>query len=573
MTDDRLAQVPTAGGLRALFPPAQWLSRYQISWLRQDVVAGITLAAYAIPVSLAYASLAGLPPQYGIYCYLLGGLAYALFGSSRQLAVGPTSAISMLVGTTVIGLAGGDAALGAQIAALSALVFAVMSFVAWALRLSSLVSFISETILLGFKAGAALTIAMTQLPKLFGVRGGGDNFFERVWVLGGQLGDTKLAVLSFGLAAIVLLVVGDKLLPARPVALGVVAASIIVLSVTPLGQLGFKTVGVLPAGLPELSLPALRPSEVDGVIPLAFACFLLAYIESVSAARALAQRHGYEIDPRQELLALAAANCAVAFGSGYPVAGGLSQSTVNDKAGARTPLALVFASLTIAACLLFLTELLRTLPDVVLAAIVLVAVKGLIDVRELRRVWTLSRMEFAIAMAAFAGVLLLGILRGVLLATLISMLLLIHRVARPHVARLGRVPGTHRYSDLARHPDNEVVPGVVIVRVEASLLYFNVSHVRERLRQHLGAAGAAVRTVIWDLSTSPYVDISGARLVGEMQRAVAAQGATLRVVEAHAAARDLIRKEVGMSVGAVSRRLSIDDVITDAQSAGAPERR
>ncbi|HTY77617.1 MAG TPA: SulP family inorganic anion transporter [Candidatus Bathyarchaeia archaeon] len=573
MSEDPVAQEPAGGGFRALFPPARWLARYQLSWLRQDAVAGITLAAYAIPVSLAYASLAGLPPQFGIYCYLLGGLAYALLGSSRQLAVGPTSAISMLVGTTAIGLAGGNAILSAQIAALSALVFALMSFVAWALRLSSLVSFISETILLGFKAGAAFTIAMTQLPKLFGVRGGGDNFFERAWVLGGQLGDAKLPVLSFGLAAIVLLVVGDRLLPARPVALGVVAASIIVLSVTPLGQLGFKTVGVLPAGLPQLALPALRPTEVDGVIPLAFACFLLAYIESVSAARALAQRHGYEIDPRQELLALAAANCAVAFGHGYPVAGGLSQSSVNDKAGARTPLALVFASLTIAACLLFLTELLRTLPDVVLAAIVLVAVKGLIDVRELRRVWTLSRIEFAIAMAAFAGVLLLGILKGVLLAALISMLLLIQRVARPHVARLGRVPGTHRYSDLARHPDNEVVPGVVIVRVEASLLYFNVSHIREQLRQHVAAAGADLRTVIWDLSTSPYVDIAGARLVGEMQRAVAAQGATLRVVEARAAARDLIRKEVGTSVGEVSRRLSIDDVITDAQSVGTRERR
>ena len=573
MSEDPVAQEPAGGGFRALFPPARWLARYQLSWLRQDAVAGITLAAYAIPVSLAYASLAGLPPQFGIYCYLLGGLAYALLGSSRQLAVGPTSAISMLVGTTAIGLAGGNAILSAQIAALSALVFALMSFVAWALRLSSLVSFISETILLGFKAGAAFTIAMTQLPKLFGVRGGGDNFFERAWVLGGQLGDAKLPVLSFGLAAIVLLVVGDRLLPARPVALGVVAASIIVLSITPLGQLGFKTVGVLPAGLPQLALPALRPTEVDGVIPLAFACFLLAYIESVSAARALAQRHGYEIDPRQELLALAAANCAVAFGHGYPVAGGLSQSSVNDKAGARTPLALVFASLTIAACLLFLTELLRTLPDVVLAAIVLVAVKGLIDVRELRRVWTLSRIEFAIAMAAFAGVLLLGILKGVLLAALISMLLLIQRVARPHVARLGRVPGTHRYSDLARHPDNEVVPGVLIVRVEASLLYFNVSHIREQLRQHVAAAGADLRTVIWDLSTSPYVDIAGARLVGEMQRAVAAQGATLRVVEARAAARDLIRKEVGTSVGEVSRRLSIDDVITDAQSVGTRERR
>jgi high affinity sulfate transporter 1 len=544
-----------------------WLPRYRRSWLRHDVVAGITLAAYAIPVSLAYASLAGLPPQYGIYCYLLGGIAYALFGSSRQLAIGPTSAISMLVGTTVAGMAGGDVARGAQIAALTALVFALMSFLAWVLRLSSLVSFISETILLGFKAGAALTIAMTQLPKLFGVPGGGDHFFERVWVLGGQLPDTKPVILAFGVTAIALLVIGDKRFPGRPVALGVVIASIIALSVTSLSDFGFKTVGVLPAGLPHLALPGLRVRDIDGVIPLAFACFLLAYIEGVSAARALAQKHGSEIDPRQELLALAAANCATALGHGYPVAGGLSQSTVNDKAGARTPLSLVFASITIAVCLLFLTGLLRTLPEVVLAAIVLVAVTGLINVPELRRVWALSRVEFSIAIAAFAGVLLLGILKGVLLAAVVSMLLLIQRAARPHVARLGRVPGTRRYSDLARNPDNDNVPGVLIVRVESSLLYFNVSHVRDDVRRHVAAAGDELRLVVWDLSTSPYVDIAGARLLSDMQRTLAARGVAMRVVEARSSVRDLIREEVGMSVGEVSRRISIDDAIAASTSA------
>ena len=288
---------------------------------------------------------------------------------------------------------------------------------------------------------------------------------------------------------------------------------------------------------------------------------------AICAARALAQKHGSEIDPRQELLALAAANCAVAFGHGYPVAGGLSQSTVNDKAGARTPLSLVFASITIAACLLFLTGLLRTLPEVVLAAIVLVAVTGLINVPELRRVWALSRMEFSIAMAAFAGVLLLGILKGVILAAVFSMLLLIHRAARPHVARLGRVPGTRRYSDLARNPDNETVPGVLIVRVEASLLYFNVSHVRDQVLRHVAATGGELRLVVWDLSTSPYVDIAGARLLSDMQRVLAARGVALRVVEAHSSVRDLIRKEVGMRVGEVSRRISIDDAIAGATGA------
>src|SRR5881227_2887127 len=280
---------PFLGLVVPFVPAVGWIRAYKATEFPRDLVAGLSLAAFVIPESLAYASLAQLPPVTGLYCYLVAGIAYALFGTSRQLAVGPTSALSLLVGTTVAGMAAGDPARWAQIAALTAFLFAAMSFIAWAFRLSSLVNFISETILLGFKAGAALTIAMTQLPKLFGIPGGGDNFFERVWKLGSQIPDTQPIVLAFGVAAIALLIAGEKLLPARPVALFVVIASIVALSITPLAQMGFKTVGVLPAGLPDLALPSLRPSDADGVIPLAFACFLLAYIEGVSAARALAQ--------------------------------------------------------------------------------------------------------------------------------------------------------------------------------------------------------------------------------------------------------------------------------------------
>jgi MFS superfamily sulfate permease-like transporter len=218
---------------------------------------------------------------------------------------------------------------------------------------------------------------------------------------------------------------------------------------------------------------------------------------------------------------------------------------------------------TIGLCLLFLTGMLRNLPDVVLAAIVLVAVGGLIDVAELRRVYRLSRMEFAIAMVALAGVLVFGILKGVLIAAIAAMLLVVRNAAQPHVARLGRIPGTHRYSDLARHPDNEEVPGVVIVRVESGILYFNVSHVRERVWHHIVAGGAGLRAVVWDLSTSPYVDIAGAKLLGDVQRELALRGVVLRVVEAHWSVREMIRKVIGASIGEVNRRYSVDDVVTE----------
>ena len=559
------------GGWRALFPPAQWLAAYQKKWLANDAIAGVTLAAYGIPVSLAYASLAGLPPQYGIYCYLLGGLFYALFGSSRQLAIGPTSAISMLVGVTVAGMAQGDPDRCASIAALTALVIAAMCLLAWLFRLSSLVNFISETILLGFKAGAALTIAMTQLPKLFGVQGGGHGFFGSVAILAGQLPDTNLAVLAFGLAALAVLLLGERFLPGRPVALFVVVAAILLLSLTPLGELGFKVVGGLPQGLPDFHLPELRVRDVDGVIPLAFACLLLAYVESVSAARALAQARGYEIDARQELLGLGAANLAAGLFQAYPVAGGLSQSSVNAKAGARTPLALVFASATIGLCLMYLTEMLYNLPNVVLAAIVLVAVKGLVNIAELRHVWRVSRFEFGVSMVAFAGVLVLGILKGVIVAVLVSLLLLIRRAAHPHVAFLGRIPGTRSYSDMERNPDNALVPGALLFRVEAALLYFNVEHVRAAIWQRIRSTPETPTLAVFDLSTSPTVDLAGARMLAKLHAELQAAGIRLRLVAAHAAARDILRAEgLEESIGDFGRRTSVADVVEEFEARLSP---
>jgi high affinity sulfate transporter 1 len=561
------SNVNSPSGWRSLFPAAQWLAGYQARWLKSDVVAGVTLAAYAIPVSMAYASLAGVPPHQGIYCYLLGGLCYAVFGTSRQLAIGPTSAIALLVGSTVADMANGDSARWAEVAALTALVVAGVSVLAWLFRLSALVSFISETVLVGFKAGAALTIAITQLPKLFGVSGGGHHFFERVWTLAGQLGDTNVVVLGIGLAALTLLLLGDKFLPGRPMALLVVALATAVVSLTSLGDSGVATVGTLPAGLPEIRMPLLLLRDVDGILPLSCACFLLAYIEGVSAARTLAAKNEYEINPRQELLALGAANFAVAFGQGFPVAGGLSQSAVNDKAGAKTPLALVVASVTLAACLMFLTDLLANLPTVVLATIVLVAVRGLIDLRALRRLRQVSRLEFRIAITALVGVLLLGILKGVLFAAATSLLMLIAGVARPHVAFLGRIPGTQRYSDLERHADNEVLPGIVIFRTESSLLYFNADHIRQVVWARLEAT-PQLRLVVSDLSDSPLLDVAGANMLAGLHRDLVKREVQLRVVGAHAKVRDLLRA-VGIEerVGYLGRHISVDQAIAEFQTA------
>jgi sulfate permease, SulP family len=545
------------------FPPALWLRDYRTAFLPGDIVAGVTLAAYAIPVALAYAELAGLPPQVGVYGYLLGGLGYALLGSSRQLAIGPTSAISLMIAGTVGAMAEGDAERYAQIASLTAFTVAALCLFAWLLQLSALVKLISDSILVGFKAGAGLTIAMTQLPSLFGVAGGGHNFFERVFLFAGQLGQMRPIVLAIGVVAIGLLVLGERLMPGKPVALGVVMLSIAAATLFGLPALGVPTTGEIPAGLPALAGPALRLRDVDGIIPLAGGCLLLAYIEGVSAARTFAAKHGYALDPRQEFLGIGAANLAAAMGHGYPVAGGLSQSAVNDKAGARTPLALVCASITLALCLLLLTGLLENLPRAVLAAVVLTAVYGLVDFPALLRMWRISRLDCYAAVIALVAVLLLGILQGILLAALASILLLLARTSSPHVAFLGRIPGTNDYSDLARHPENEPLPGVIAFRPEASLIYVNTDSVLEAVLTRLGdVAAPPIRLVICDLSAAPYLDLAGSRMLHELHATLTSRGMALRIVGAHGAVRDLLRADgIEDKVGAIGRALTIDGLL------------
>ena len=528
---------------------------YPLDWLSRDLVAGLTLAAYAIPVSLAYATLAGLPPQVGIYGYVTGGIGYALAGSSRYLAVGPTSAISLMIAATIGNMVGDDLARYAQIATGAAIGVGVISLIAWACRLSVLVKLISDSVLTGFKAGAGLTIALTQLPALLGVAGGGHSFPERVVVLVGQVDATNLITLGIGVIALILLLSGERWLPGRPVALLVVALSIVAVALLGLTRFQVAVTGLIPAGLPLPRLPTERLRDQEGITALAMGCMLLAYIEGVAAARAFATKHHQTIDPRRELLGLAAANLATAAFGGYPVAGGLSQTAVNEGAGARSRLSLVFASLTLVLCLLFFTALLANLPKAVLAAVVLMAVRGLIDVRALAHMWRASRIDFLNAAVALVGVLLLGILQGILLAALISVLLLLALSSTPHVAFLGRIPGTSQFSDMQRHPENERLVGVLACRPEASLLYLNADYVLGQVLAELdSASGGPIRTVICDLSASPRMDLAGVRMLAALHEELGRRGVDLVVTNAHGRVRDLMRAErLDQSIRGIAR--------------------
>jgi SulP family sulfate permease len=548
--------------LENYFPISNWMPSYKKSFVRWDLVAGVTLASFVLPESMAYATLAGVPSYFGIYCCLAGGLLFALFTTSRQVAVGPTSSISLMVGSTIAVLSGGDPARWAQIAELTALAVAIICFIAYIFKLSSVVNFISDSILLGFKAGAALSIMATQLPKIFGVEGGGSNFFTRIWTVIKHLPETNWTVLIFGVVAMTVLITGEHLFKGKPVSLVVVITAILVMSLTHLASAGVHITGVIPEGLPSLSKPSLRFRDVDGVLALAFACFLMGYIETISAARTFAMKNNYTVNPRQELLSLGAANIAAAFSSAYVVAGGLSQSTVNDKSGAKTPMSLIICSVTLGVILMFFTSLLKNLPEVILAVIVIHAVSGLIKIEELKRIRQLNRMEFNVALIAIAGVLIFGILKGVMISVIMSLILLIRRTASPEVALLGRIADTQNFSDRVRHPDNILLPGIVIVRIESSILYFNAEDIFEKINRYITSSATLVQLIILDLSAAPYVDVAGSKMLLSLTRESHQQGINIRIVQALSGVRDILRKQgIEEMTGHISRDKTIAEAL------------
>jgi len=553
---------------KSLFPPLQWLPGYERTWLRVDLVAGITLAAYLLPAALGDASLAGLPPEAGLYACLFSGLDFWLFCSSRQTVISVTSAISLLIGSSLGDLAGGDPARFRALAACTALLVAAVALVAWAVRAGVVVNFISETVLIGFKSGVALFLASTQLPKLFGFQAAhAGGFWERIGAFLSHLGETNTSSLALGVAALVLLALGKRFLPNKPVALVVVIGAIATASLVDLSSHGVKLLGKVPQGLPLPGLPAVSLHDVDELLPLALACFLLGAVETVAIGRMFSEKHGYRLNSNQEFLALAGANLATGLGHAFPVSGGMSQSIVNESGGARTPLSGLVAAGIVLLVAVFFSGLLHNLPQPVLAAVVLMAVTSLFKISELRRLWSFHRMEFVIALAALLGVLGQGLLRGVFVGTILSLLLLLRRASRPHVAFLGRIPGTRRFSDLERHADNEHIPGVLPFRVESGILYFNSEHILDTVLARLGNEGEGLKLVVWDLSTSPAVDLAGARMILNLHGELTRRGIVLQLVEGRSSVRDMLRLEgVEEKVAKIDRFRSLADVVEAFQA-------
>jgi SulP family sulfate permease len=552
--------------LARIAPGIQRLRTYQRAWLRADLIAGVTLAAYLMPAGLADASLANVPPEAGLYACLFSGLVFWLFCSSRHTAVTVTSAISVLVGASLGDLAGGDASRFWALASCTALIVGGLAFIAWLARAGVIVNFISESVLVGFKCGIALFIASTQLPKLFGFKGSHGDFWERSSYFFSHLRETNEASLLLGLCALAVLLLGKRFLKNKPVALFVVIAGILAAASMNLGKFGVKLLGEVPQGMPPFGLPAVHASDLNDLLPLALACFLLGAVESAAIGRMFAAKHGYRFDANQELLGIAGANAMAGMGHGFPVSGGMSQSLVNESGGARTPLSGFIAALLMLLIVLFVSGALRYLPQPVLAAIVLIAVIGLFKLTALKHFWRADREEFVVAIAALLGVLSSGLLRGVLIGAVISLVQLLRRASRPNVAFLGRIPGTHRFSDRARHSDNELIPGVLIFRPESGLVYFNVDNVCDAILSRVSAEPTPPKLVVLDLSAAPRVDLQSAQALGSMADELIAKGVRFQAVEPRSSVRDRLRNEgVDEKLGGVNRFTSVADAVEDFQ--------
>jgi SulP family sulfate permease len=517
----------------------EWLRTYDRSAFRADLVAGVMLAAYLLPAGIADASLAGLPPEAGLYACLFGGLIFWSLCSSRQTAITVTSAISLLIGTSIGELSAGDPARHVALAMGTAMLVGAMGVAAWATRAGMVVNFVSETVLVGFKCGIAFVLAGTQIPKLLGFAGGHGSFWSRFAHIIEHIHETHAPSLMLGVVALTIILAGKKLLPGEPVALFVVVGGVVATSVLHLHDAGIKVLGEVPQGLPRLGLPALSVVDLNDVVPIAVACFLLAAVESAAIGRMFALKHGYRFDPNKELLAIGGANLLAGLGRGFPISGGMSQSLVNESGGARTPASGLFAALVVLTVVLWFSGLLRDLPQPVLAAIVLAAVAGLINVQAILRLWHFSRSEFAVAAVAFFGVLGQGILRGVALGVMLSVLMLLRRAAQPNVTELGRIEGSNEFASLADDPQRARVSGTLVTRVDGSLLYFNTERVRDRILDLITERGGIDRVVLF-LGTVPAIDLAGAEMVIELRHALEARGLQFRIAGPHGRVRNAL---------------------------------
>ncbi len=504
--------------LKSLIPILEWLPHYTTEHFKGDLAAGLTVGVMLIPQGMAYAMLAGLPPVYGLYASILPLILYAIFGTSRQLAVGPVAMVSLLIAAGVGMLAEGGTEAYIQLAILLAFMVGMIQLLMGIFRLGFLVNFLSHPVVSGFTAAAALIIGFSQLKHLLGVdipRSG--HIHEIILYAYANIADTNLYTLAIGLGAIAMILAIKKMKLRIPGPLAVVIFGILSVWYFDLYNEGVKIVGAIPNGLPALSLPAFSLDSIQSLLPIALTISFISFMESIAVAKAIQSKHkDYEIVPNQELIGLGIANIGGSFLQAFPTTGGFSRTAVNDQTGAKTGMAAIISASLIVLTLLLLTPLFYYLPKAILASIIMVAVFGLLDYKEAFQLWKCYRPDFWMMAATFIGTLTLGIEEGVLIGVVLSLAMVIYQISRPHLAELGKIPGKPYYRNIARFEQLEVREEILIIRLDARLHYANVNYFREQVEKMIAQRTKPLKLLILDADAINGIDSTGVHTLEDL---------------------------------------------------------
>jgi len=525
----------------------QAISRYLpiSSWLpesspRTDILAGIALAGLLVPEGMAYAGIAGLPPQMGLYAAMAGMFVYALFGTSRQLAVTSTSSSAAMLAALVAPLALGNSARYAVLASAATIGAGIIFLLAGVFKMGSVSEFISKPVLKGFVFGLALTIMVKQVHKLMGIPGGHGNFFYQAWHVVKFLTHLNPWTCAVAAVAILTMFLLGVIAPRVPSALVVLVLGILSASLFGLQAHGVEMVGTIQAGMPSATLPRVVGADAANLFIGTFGIVLVLMAEALSAGRTFAAKHKYEINPNQELCAMGAANVASGLVGGMIVGGGMSGTAANDAGGARTQLSTITASLSVALTLGFLLPLMRNVPEAVLGAIVIHAVAHLADVGTLKRYAKLGSWSLWSALVALSGVLLLGILRGLIFAVALTLVVVMRKLSVPADSVLGRLPGSEHFVDVERNREAEQIPGLLIFRPNGILFFANANRVHKHLRELLKHTSPPLRAVVLDLESCPETDVTSLEMLDQLHNELHDAGIDLYLARVADPVRDLL---------------------------------
>jgi SulP family sulfate permease len=543
-------------------PILGWIRGYDRAWLRLDVLAGITVLALLVPEGMAYAQLAGMPPQAAFYAAPIGLLLYAILGTSRQLVVAVSSTVAVLSAAAVGALGPADAVQYAALTGALAIIAGSLSILAGLLRAGRLARFFSESVLVGFVFGLALVIAVKQVPKILGIPGGGEDFFERVWIIAGQLPQVHLPTAAVGITALAVLIVLERRFERIPAALVVLVGGIAASALLGLEARQVEVVGAIPGGLAPPRIPAVSLQDLALLLPAAAGITLINFAEAYGPARTFAAAHELRVDADQELVALGAANVGAGLMQGFAIGASLSKSAANDRAGAKSPLSLIVAAAATLGVALFLTPLFGPLPEAVLGAIVIVAVSGMMKVGVVRRLWTLNRPDAWLALVALLGVLVLDVELGLVVAIVMSLGALVWRTSLGPVSVLEEDPTTGRFR--VRHGAAATAPDAdpLVLRPDEPLAFVNADGVHDRVVAMASSGGHVPGRVVLDLEASATLDVPSLDMLAELAAELARLGSELTLARTHAPVRELLAA-AGLTEDG-GGRIAVHDRVADA---------